>query len=94
MKEENGQNGRTVHLVVYRPSPIPTSGLKIPLILVFKSPRYVTPMKIKEFLTSLYSYEFIAKKTEQLSSEEEINLLIQDSSEGERKVAKHKKCLL
>lgn len=51
-------------------------------------------MKIKEFITWLHSYEFIAKKTEQLSSDEENNLLIQDSSEGESKVAKHKKSLL
>lgn len=56
------------------PPPIPTSELKIPLILVFKSPRYVTPMKIKEFITWLHSYEFIAKKTEQLSSDEENNI--------------------
>ena len=48
-------------------------------------------MKIKEFITSLYSYEFIAKETEPLSSDEEINLIIQDSSERVSEVVKPKK---
>ena len=83
LKEENGQIDGTVHSVDYRPSPIPAGGLEIPLVLNFKSSSYVTHMKMKEFVTLLYSYEFIAKETEPLSSDEEIDLLIQESSESD-----------
>ena len=37
-------------------------------------------MKIKEFVSCLNSYKFIAKETEPLLSDEDINLLIQESS--------------
>ena len=46
-------------------------------------------MKIQ--VTSLYSYEFIAKETEPLSSSEEINLLIQESSQKDSETVKPKK---
>ena len=75
----------------YRPSPIPAGGLEIPLVLNFKSSSYVTHMKMKEFVTSLYSYEFIAKETEPLSSDEEIDLLIQESSESDSELVNPKK---
>ena len=48
-------------------------------------------MKMKEFVTSLYSYEFIAKETEPLSSDEEIDLLIQKSSENDTELVNPKK---
>ena len=41
---------------------------------------------MKEHVTSLYSYDFIAKETEPLSSEEEINLLIQESLQSDSEV--------
>ena len=91
LKEENGQIDGTVHSVDYRPSPIPAGGLEIPLVLNFKSSSYVTHMKMKEFVTSLYSYEFIAKETEPLSSDEEIDLLIQESSESDSELVNPKK---
>ena len=69
-------------MVVYRSSPIPVGELKIPLILNFRSLRYVTHMKIKEFVSFLNSYKFIAKETEPLSSDEDINLLIQESGKN------------
>ena len=91
LKEENGQIDGTVHSVDYRPSPVPAGGLEIPLVLNFKSSSYVTHMKMKEFVTSLYSYEFIAKETEPLSSDKEIDLLIQESSESDSELVNPKK---
>ena len=59
----------------------------------FKSPRYITHIKMKEFVTSLYSFDYVAKETEPSSSneEEEIHLLLQKSSESDDEVAKPKK---
>ena len=93
MKEENGQNYGNVHSVNYGPSPIAAGGLKIPLILDFKSSRYITHIKMKESLTSLYSFDYTAKETEPSSEEEkeEINLLLQESSESNSGVAKPEK---
>ena len=58
LKEENGRIEGTVHSTKYRPSPIPAGGLEIPLMLTFKSTRFVTHQKMKDFMTSLYSYEY------------------------------------
>ena len=38
----------------YHPSPIPSSGLEIPLVMTFRSPRYITHQKMKDFMTKLY----------------------------------------
>ena len=65
--------------------------LEVTLNLNFKSSRYVTHINTKEHVTSLYSYKFIAKEREPLSSDEEINLLIQESSQGDSEVVKPKK---
>ena len=48
---------------------------------------------IKKIITSLCSFDYVAKKTEPSSSgeEEEINLLIPESSENDSEVAKPKK---
>ena len=45
---------------------------------------------MKEFVTSFYSFDYITKKTEPSSSDEEdeINLHIQKSSESDSEVAK------
>ena len=73
----------------YRSSPIPAERLEISLILNFKSPRYITHIKVKEFVTSLYLFGYRAKETEPSSSdeEEEINLLTQKSLESDSEVA-------
>ena len=51
---------------------------------------------MKEFVISLYSFDYVAKETEPSSSceNEEINLLIQESSESDSEVAKEKENLL
>ena len=51
LKEESDQIYATVHSVNYRPSPIPVGGLEIKLNLNFKSPRYISHIKMKEFVT-------------------------------------------
>ena len=71
LKEENDQINGTVHSVNYRPYPITARGSEIPLIVTFKSPHYIIIIKMKEFVTSLCSFDFIAKETEPLSSDEE-----------------------
>ena len=70
LKEESGQIDGTVHSVNYRPSPIPVGGLEIKLNLNFNSRRYITHIKMKEFLTWLYSFDYVAKITEPSSSDE------------------------
>ena len=41
----------------YRPSPIPSGGIEIPLMMTFRSPRYITHQKMKDFMTKLYCYD-------------------------------------
>ena len=84
LKDENGHIDGTVKSIDYRPSPIPAGGLEIPLTLNFKSPRYITHTKMKEFMSTLYSFDYNGNKEDEKnesSSDEEINLLINESSE-------------
>ena len=49
LKEKGGEiNGN-----VFRPLPIPSGGLKIPLVLRFQSQNYVMSCKMKQFLQTL-----------------------------------------
>ena len=57
LKDENGHIDGTVKSIDYRPSPIPAGELEIPLTLNFKSPRYITHTKMKEFISTLYSFD-------------------------------------
>ena len=68
--------------------------LEVTLNLNFKSSRYVKHINTKEHVTSLCSYKFIAKEIELLSSDEEINLLIQESSQYDSEVVKPRKQLV
>ena len=78
----------TVHLTKYRPSPIPAGGLEIPLMLTFKSTRFVTHQKMKDFMTSLYSYEY---EPQEINSKDEANddinfIIEQDEDEEDSEV--------
>ena len=42
IKEEGGPIYGSVLSTRYRPSPIPSGGLEIPLMMAFRSPRYIT----------------------------------------------------
>ena len=91
-KEENGKIDGSVHSTNYRPSPIPAGGLEIPMILNFKSTRYLTHKKRKEFMTSLYSYEYEPQtETSPSDDEEEIDLIIEELSDDNSEVVKPKK---
>lgn len=84
LKEENGSIDGSVKSIQYKPSPIPAGGLEIPLTLTFKSPRYVTHLKMKEFVSTLYSFEYDGKNgsDNESESDEEINICIQESDES------------
>ena len=84
LKNEHGHIDGTVKPIDYRPSSVPTGGLEIPLTLNFKCPRYVTHTKMKEFMSTLYSFDYNGNKEDERDespSDEEINLLINESSE-------------
>ena len=84
MKEENGRIEGTVYSTKYWPSPIPAGGLEIPLMLTFKSTRYVTHQKMKDFMTSLYSYEYEPQKINSKDEEnDDINFIIEQDEDEE-----------
>jgi len=70
LKEEGGKVDGHVFSTQYRPSPIPAGGLEIPLLLNFRSPRYVTHQKMKEFLDKLYSWDFEGSESKEDDDEE------------------------
>ena len=83
LKDEHSHIDGTVKSIDYRPPPIPAGRLEIPLILNFKCPRYITHTKMKEFMPTLYSFDYNGNKKyerDESSSGEEINLLINESS--------------
>ena len=41
----------------YRPSPIPSGGLEIRLVMNFGNPRYITHQKMKDFMTKRFCYD-------------------------------------
>ena len=51
IKEEGRRRDGFVLSTRYHPSPIPR--LEIPLMMAFRSPRYITRQKIKDFMTKL-----------------------------------------
>ena len=57
LKDEYGHIDGTVKSIDNRPSPIPAGGLEIPLTLNFKCPRHITHTKLKEFMSTLYSFD-------------------------------------
>ena len=56
--------------LVQQPSPTPSGGLEIPLVLQFQSRKYVTHCKMKKFMQTLYDYRYTGTKTD--SSDEEL----------------------
>ena len=57
IKEEEGRIDGSVFSTRYRPSPIPSSGLEMPLMMTFRSPRYITHQKMKDFMAKFYFYD-------------------------------------
>ena len=84
LKEENGRIEGTVHSTKYRPFPVPAGGLEIPLMLTFKSTRFVTHQKMKDFMTSLYSYEYEPQEINSKDEEnDDINFVIEQDKDEE-----------
>ena len=57
IKEEGGHIDSSVLSTQYCHSPDPSGGLEIPLMMTFRSPRYITHQKMKDFMTKLYCYD-------------------------------------
>ena len=84
LKEENRRIEGTVYSTKYRPFPIPAGALEIPLMLTFKSTRFVTHQKMKDFMTSLYSYEYEPKEINSKDEEnDDINFIIEQDEDEE-----------
>ena len=56
IKEEGRRIDGSAMATRYRPSPVPSGGLKIQLMMTVKSPRYITHQKMKNFMTKLYCF--------------------------------------
>ena len=68
-------------LSIYWSSPILAGALEIPLILNFRCPCYITHIKMKEFMSTLYSFDYNGNKEDERDksfSDEEINPLINE----------------
>ena len=66
IKEEGGHVDGTVLSLQYRPSPIPTGGLEIPLMLQFSCSRLSTLYKMRTFVRTLYKYDFEGEGAEEV----------------------------
>ena len=58
IKKENGKITGNVKSLNYKPSPIPSGGLEIPLQLTFSCPVEWVRDKMKDFTDNFYSYDF------------------------------------
>ena len=47
----------------YKPSPIPAGGLEVPLLLTFSVKNEQIFEEMKEFVTTLYDYEYTGRKS-------------------------------
>ena len=84
LKDEHGHISGTIKYIDYKPSTIPAGVLEIPLTLNFKFPHYITHTKMKKLMSTLYSFDYNGNKEDERdesSSDEEINLLINESPE-------------
>ena len=57
IKEKGECIDGSVLSIRYRPSAIPSGGLEIPLTITFRSPRYITHDKVKDFMSKRYCYD-------------------------------------
>ena len=71
IKDEGGRVDGSVLSKNYRPAPIPSGGLEIPLILTFRNIGFVTHERINEFMTKLYNYDHKQSDYAENSSDEE-----------------------
>ena len=76
-KAEGGFLNGSVIWTKYCPSPIPSGGLEIPLLLKFLCPQWKMFEKIKNFVDSLYDYDYSGANNEESSDEEEAAIVIE-----------------
>ena len=81
IKEEGGCIDGSVLSTRYRPSPIPSGGLEIPLMITFISPRYITHQKMKDFMRKLYCYDhkLVTENVESDSDSDEFHIEIKEN---------------
>ena len=86
---QEGEEGRIDTSVLstrYRPSPIPSGGIEIPLMITFRSPRYIIHQKMKDFMKKLYYYHKpVTENAETDSDSDEFHIEIKENvvEEGE-----------
>ena len=77
IKTEGGFVNGSVISTKYRPWPIPSGGLEILLLLKFSCPEQKTFEKMKNFVDSLYDYNYSGVNDEKSSEEEEAAIVIE-----------------
>ena len=79
--KEGGRIAGSVLSTRYRPTPIPSDGLEIPLIMTFRSPRYITHQKMKDFMMKLYFYDHkpVTENVESDLDSDELHIEIKDN---------------
>ena len=87
IKKEGGRIDGSVLSIHYRLSPIPSGGFEIRLMMTFRSPRYITHQKMKEFMTKRYCYDHkpVTENVESDSDSDEFHVEIKENvvEEGE-----------
>jgi len=58
IKEENGNVSGTLKSLKYKPSPIPSSGLEVPLLLKFSAKDKWVVDTMEDFVLNFYTYEY------------------------------------
>ena len=92
LKEEGGEINGNVFRTTYRPLPIPSGGLEIPLVLGFQSTKYVTQFKNKKFVQTLYDYRYTGTKFDSSDEEpeEEIYFSVEEENMNENTKKKNR----
>ena len=81
IKEEGGRIDGSVLSTRYRPSPILIGALEIPLMMTFRSPKYITYQKMKDFMTKRYCYDHkpVTENVESDSDSDEFHIEIKEN---------------
>ena len=88
-KDEHSHIDRAVKSIDYRPSPIPAGELQIPLTMNFKCPWYITHIKMKEFVSTLHSFDYNGNKEDERDIL--INELLEESQSDSEVVIQRRK---
>ena len=87
IKEEGGRIDGSVLSRRYRSSSFLSGELEIPLMMTFRSPRYITHQKMRDFMAKLYCYDHkpVTENVESDSDSDEFHIEIKENvvEEGE-----------